>query len=33
MFAGFMALIICAVLSVPFAQLLVIQQYERVKPS
>lgn len=33
MFAGFMALVIGAVLTVPFAQLLVIQQYERVKPS
>lgn len=33
MMAGFMALVICSVLSVPFAQLLVIQQYERVKPS
>jgi len=33
MFVGFMALVICAVLTVPLAQLLVIQQYERVKPS
>jgi hypothetical protein len=31
MVAGFMALVICALLTVPFAQLLVIRQYERVK--
>jgi hypothetical protein len=33
MFSGFMALVVCAILTVPFAQLLVIQQYERVKPA
>lgn len=32
-FAGFVALIICSVLTIPFAQMLVIQQYERVKPN
>jgi hypothetical protein len=31
MIAGFMALVVCSVLTLPFAQLLVIQQYEKVK--
>lgn len=31
MVAGFMALVICGVLTLPFAQLLAIQQYEKVK--
>jgi len=33
MIAGFLVFVICAALTVPFAQLMLIRQYERVKPN